>query len=155
LILTLNDRVARFCATFFHIGDLPLAPGSAASAVALVLAFLVHPWPILYIALGVLVTIVGFMTAGQVETLIGKKDPGCIVIDEVAGIMISFLFLPMTWPVMLTGFFLFRAFDMFKIYPANKFEAMGGAHGIMLDDIMAGVYTNIVLQIAVRVVGIA
>ena len=151
----MNDRMARFCATFFHIGDLPVAPGSAASAAALVVAYFVHPWPILYIAVGVLFTVVGFMTAGRVEKLIGKKDPGSIVIDEAAGIMISFLFLPMTWPVMLTGFFLFRAFDMFKIYPANKFEEMGGAQGIMLDDIMAGVYTNIVLQIAVRVMGMA
>ncbi len=94
------------------------------------------------------------MASGQVEKLIGKKDPGCIVIDEAAGIMISVLFIPMTWPIMLTGFFLFRAFDMFKIYPANKFEDMGGAYGIMMDDVMAGVYTNIVLQVAVRVLGI-
>lgn len=151
----MNDRLARFCATFFHIGDFPVAPGSMASAAALVVAFFLHPWPLVYIAAGVIFTAVGFMTSGQVEKMIGKKDPGCIVIDEVAGIMISFLFLPMTWPVMLTGFFLFRAFDMFKIYPGNKFEAMGGANGIMMDDIMAGVYTNIVLQVAVRVLGIS
>ena len=153
-MLAVPDRVARCCATFFHIGDLPLAPGSMASAAALAVAFGVHPWPALYIAVGVLFTAAGFMTAGQVEKASGRKDPGFIVIDEAAGIMISFLFLPMTWPVMLTGFFLFRAFDMFKINPANRFEAMGGAKGIMMDDIMAGVYTNIVLQVAVRVLGI-
>ncbi|MFH0754218.1 MAG: phosphatidylglycerophosphatase A [Candidatus Omnitrophota bacterium] len=151
----MNDRIMRSCATFFHIGDFPVAPGSAASAVALLVAFLVHPWPLLYIAVGILFTVVGFVTSGPVEKLIGRKDPGCIVIDEAAGIMISFLFIPMTWPVMVTGFFLFRAFDMFKIYPGNKFEAMGGGYGIMMDDVMAGVYTNIVLQVAVRVVGIA
>lgn len=151
----MNDRLARFCATFFHIGDCPVAPGSLASAAALVVAFLVHRWLPLYVAVGVLFTVVGFMTAGRVEALSGKKDPGCIVIDEAAGIMISFLFLPMTWPVMVTGFFLFRAFDMFKTFPADKFEAMGGANGIMLDDIMAGIYTNIVLQIAVKIIGIA
>ena len=150
----MNDRIARFCATFFHIGDIPLAPGSLASAAALVVAYFVHPWAWLYILVGILFTVIGFMTAGQVEKLSGKKDPGCIVIDEAAGIMISFLFLPMTWPVMITGFFLFRAFDMFKIFPANKFEDMGGAHGIMLDDIMAGIYTNIVLQVAVRIIGV-
>ncbi|MBF0331468.1 MAG: phosphatidylglycerophosphatase A [Candidatus Omnitrophica bacterium] len=151
----MNDRVARFCATFFHIGDFPVAPGSAASAAALVVAYWVHPWAWAYIAVGILFTVIGFMTAGQVEKLSGRKDPGFIVIDEAAGIMISFLFIPMTIPVMITGFFLFRAFDMFKIYPANKFEDMGGAYGIMMDDVMAGIYTNIVLQIAVRVVGIA
>ncbi len=151
----MNDRLARFCATFSHIGDLPVAPGSAASAAALLVAFLAAPWPWLYIAVGVLFTVVGFLTSGRVEKLIGKKDPGSIVIDEAAGIMISFLFLPMTVPVMWAGFFLFRAFDMFKIFPANKFEDMGGAAGIMLDDIMAGIYTNIVLQIAVKIIGIA
>jgi phosphatidylglycerophosphatase A len=150
-----NDKVARFCATFCHIGDCPVAPGSAASAAAVVVAFALHQWPLAYIAVGILFTVIGFMTAGQVEKQSGKKDPGCIVIDEAAGIMISFLFIPMTWPVMVTGFFLFRAFDMFKIFPANKFEDMGGANGIMLDDIMAGIYTNIVLQVAVRVIGIA
>ena len=76
------------------------------------------------------------------------------MIDEVAGMMVSLFMLPLSWPVMLVGFFLFRAFDMFKIFPANKFEDMGGASGIMMDDIMAGIYTNIVLQVAVRVVGI-
>lgn len=150
----MNDRLARFCATFFHIGDLPLAPGTLASAAALGVAFLVHhSWP-LYMAVGVFITVVGFLTAGRAEELSGKKDPGCIVIDEAAGIMVSFLFLPMTWPVMATGFFLFRAFDMFKTFPANKLEDMGGARGIMLDDIMAGIYTNIVLQVAVRIIGI-
>ena len=58
--------------------------------------------------------------------------------------------MPISWSVIVIGFFLFRAFDMFKIWPANKFEDMGGAAGIMLDDLMAGLYTNIVLQIAVR-----
>ena len=151
----MKDRIARCCATFFYIGDFPVAPGSVASAAALLIAFLLHRWLFLYIVVGVLVTAVGFMTSGRVEKLIGRKDPGCIVIDEVSGMMISFLFLPMTWPVMLTGFFLFRAFDMFKIFPANKFEDMGGARGIMLDDVMAGIYTNIVLQVAVKVIGIA
>ena len=77
-----------------------------------------------------------------------------VVIDEVSGIMISFFLLPITWSVVLTTFFLFRALDMFKTYPANKLEAMGGTEGIMMDDILAGVYTNIIMQIAVRYAGI-
>jgi phosphatidylglycerophosphatase A len=151
----MNDRAVRCCATFFHIGDIPLAPGSLASAAALALAYVVHPWAWLYILVGIMITVAGFLTAGRAEELSGRKDPGSIVIDEAAGIMIAFLFVPMTWPVMVTGFFLFRAFDMFKIFPANKFEDMGGANGIMLDDVMAGIYTNIVLQVAVRIVGIS
>ena len=149
----MNDRLARFCATFLHIGDFPVAPGSAASAAALVVAFLLHRWPWAYILTGIFFTVLGFMSAGRVEKLMGRKDPGCIVIDEAAGVMISFLFVPMTWPVMVTGFFLFRAFDMFKIYPANRLEDMGGSVGIMADDIAAGLYANLTLQVALRLAG--
>jgi len=80
----------------------------------------------------------------------GQKDPSCVVIDEVSGIMIAFFMLPMVWPVSIITFFLFRAFDMFKIYPVNKFEEMKGGTGIMMDDIIAGLYTNITMQIAIR-----
>jgi len=74
------------------------------------------------------------------------------VIDEVAGVMIAFFLLPQTWAVMWTAFFVFRAFDMFKIYPGNKLEGVKGSGGIMLDDIMAGIYTNIVMHVALRLV---
>jgi len=76
-----------------------------------------------------------------------------LVIDEVVGVMIALWGLPLTWSVMICGFFLFRAFDMFKIYPINKLEAQPGGWGIMLDDCMAGVYTNIILRIALRCAG--
>ena len=60
--------------------------------------------------------------------------------------------LPVRFPIMITAFFLFRAFDMFKIYPANKFEKLSGGAGVMLDDIIAGIYTNIIMHIALRFV---
>ncbi|MBF0485774.1 MAG: phosphatidylglycerophosphatase A [Candidatus Omnitrophica bacterium] len=147
----MNPALARWVATFFRVGDFPFAPGTAASAVGLVMAYYCRSNIWLYLGVLILVTVLGFMTSGIVEKAMGKKDPGCVVIDEVSGIMISFLLIPVfSWPVMVAGFFLFRAFDMFKIYPEDKFEAMGGAKGIMLDDMMAGVYTNIVLQIGIR-----
>ena len=69
------------------------------------------------------------------------------MIDEVAGMMVAFFLLPVKWPVIITAFFLFRAFDMFKIYPVNKFEGIEGGAGVMMDDLIAGLYTNIVMQI--------
>ena len=88
------------------------------------------------------------------EALLGQTDPGCIVIDEVAGIMLALFLLPMTPVVIIVTFFLFRAFDMFKIYPVNKFEQLEGSTGVMMDDIIAGIYTNIVMQFAIRGAGI-
>ena len=83
-----------------------------------------------------------------------QQKHGIVVIDEVVGIMIALWGLPLIWSVMICGFFLFRAFDMFKIYPINKLEAKPGGIGIMLDDCMAGVYTNIILRIALRCAGL-
>ena len=93
------------------------------------------------------------MASGSIEKLLNQKDPGMVVIDEVVGVMIALWGLPMIWPVMICGFFLFRAFDMFKIYPINKLEAQPAGWGIMLDDCMAGVYTNIILRVALRCAG--
>jgi len=144
------DRLARLVATFFYLGYFPFAAGSLASAWGALLWFGFLDQPAAYLGLMAIVIFLGFWSGGKVEKALGKKDPSCVVIDEVAGAMIAFMFLPPTLPVFWCAFFLFRAFDMFKIYPANKFEARGGASGIMMDDIVAGLYTNIVMQVAVR-----
>ena len=142
----------KLCATFFYIGLLPTAPGSLATIAGMALSYAMAGNAALYIGVTVIITLIGFAVGGQVEESVGKKDPGCIVIDEVSGALIACYALPHTAPVMWTVFFLFRAFDMFKIFPGNKFEGLKGSAGIMLDDIMAGIYTNIVMQIAFRLV---
>ena len=80
-----------------------------------------------------------------------KKDPSCVVIDEVSGVMIALFMLPIIPSVLFTAFFLFRAFDMFKIYPANKIEKLPSSYGIMFDDIIAGIYTNMTMHIALKI----
>ena len=87
------------------------------------------------------------------ERLEGHGDPSCVVIDEVAGALIAFFMLPFSWSVTLTTFFLYRAFDMFKIFPINKIEKLGGSVGIMGDDLLAGFYTNLIIHLAIRVTG--
>lgn len=148
------NHISKLLATFFCIGYLPVAPGSMATIAGVALSYSLMGNPTAYLWATLAVTVVGFTVSGRAEKAIGKKDPGCIVIDEVAGVMIAFYMLPATPAVFWTGFFLFRAFDMFKIYPANKLEGLKGSRGIMLDDIIAGVYTNIVMQIAIRWAGI-
>ncbi len=150
----MSDKTIKLFSTFFYVGYSPVAPGTAASIAGGLIALFLHNHPIFYILLFIIITRIGFLVSGKMEKLSGKKDPGCVVIDEVSGIMISFFLLPITWPVVVTTFFLFRALDMFKTYPANKLEDLGGAEGIMLDDILAGVYANIIMQIAVRWAGI-
>ena len=88
----------------------------------------------------VAVTGAGLWASGRVERMVGRKDPGVIVIDEVAGMMVSVLLLPRTWPVLLTAFFLFRLFDVWKPFPARQSQVIGGGVGVMIDDLIAGVY---------------
>ena len=150
----MSDKTIRLLSTFFYVGYCPIAPGSLASLFATFLCILIQGHPFLHIILFFVVTRAGFQVSGKMEEIIKEEDPSCVVIDEVAGILLSFFLIPITTATVFTTFFLFRAFDMFKIYPANKFEQMGGGEGIMMDDIIAGLYTNIIMHMAVRLAGI-
>jgi phosphatidylglycerophosphatase A len=110
------------------------------SAVALVGLWLIPFTPLALVLATIAVTAVGLWASGRVERLVGRKDPGVIVIDEVAGMMVSVLFLPRTWPVLLAAFFLFRLFDVWKPFPARQSQVIPGAVGVMIDDLIAGVY---------------
>ena len=149
----MRDFLIKAIATVLGVGYFPVAPGTASTAVGVAIAYgLGNNLPAYTIVLLVLL-VLGVITTGIVEKQLNQKDPGFLVIDEVVGVMIALWGLPLIWPVMICGFFLFRAFDMFKIYPVNKFEAQPGGWGIMLDDCMAGVYTNIILRVALRCAG--
>ena len=146
--------LSKIAATFFGIGYFPVAPGTAATAVGAGVAYLMEGSPWLYAGALFIFFAVGVVASTHLEKVLKQTDPGIVVIDEVVGIMIALIGIPLSWPTVLCGFFLFRAFDMFKIYPINRLEALPGGWGIMLDDVMAGVYTNIVLFIAVRWAGL-
>lgn len=148
------DRLAKLLATFFYVGDIPVAPGSAASAVGVLIYLCLYADTAAYIVLTVIIALIGFAVCGRTERFLKKKDPSVIVIDEVAGVLVAFFLLPVSWPVILVAYFLFRAFDMFKLYPVNKFDEKEGSVGIMMDDLVAGLYTNITMHIAIRLAGI-
>ena len=151
----MSNQVAKFIATFFYLGFFPIASGSFASIFGAAIALFLRRVPVVYVIFFLIITVLGFLAGGRVEKMVKEKDPSCVVIDEVSGALIAFFMLPATPSVVIATFFLFRAFDMFKIYPANKFEELKGGTGIMMDDIVAGVYTNLVMQIAVRLAGLA
>ena len=149
----MRDHLARLLSTFFYVGNVPIAPGSLASLAGTLLAVVFHGNPAIYIVFWGAITLVGFAVSGRVEKLLGQKDPSCVIIDEVSGVLLALFMLPLTPAVIVTTFFLFRAFDMFKIYPVNRFEELPGSVGIMADDLWAGLYTNIVMQLAIRLSG--
>jgi phosphatidylglycerophosphatase A len=142
--------ITKLIASFFYIGYLPRMPGTFASVAGLFIFYLLRDEPLGLAAVTVIVLVLGFVFCGKAERLYGKKDPGCIVIDEVAGILIAFMFVPFSLYTALVGFSLFRILDIFKLYPAGPLQNLRGSAGIMLDDITAGLYTNIILQLTLK-----
>jgi len=148
----MSDGLRFWIATGFGSGRVPWAPGTAGSLVALALFWVTTlsgpNWiPVVVFAL---IVVAGFWSAPAAERRLGRKDPGAIVIDEFAGQFLALLALPHSWPVLAAGFGLFRLFDILKPPPARRFEALPGATGIMADDLVAGLYANLLLQLAVR-----
>jgi phosphatidylglycerophosphatase A len=141
------DLVSTAVATALGSGYFPIAPGTVGSAVGLALF-----WPLHWMSgLGQMVAVVALFAAGVVASTrvahgIGIEDPGIVVVDEVVGMWTSLLFLPFTPATALAGFLLFRILDVFKPYPARQLESLPGGWGIMSDDVMAGIYANLLLR---------
>lgn len=139
-----------FLATGCGAGYAPFAPGTAGSAVGVALFYFLSPLPLpWYLAILVTGTLAAIWCSGRAEKIIGANDPPQVVIDEIAGQLITLAALPAHWTYMLGGFFLFRLFDVIKPWPANKINRdMHGGAGIVLDDVVAGIYANVLLQVA-------
>ena len=135
-------------------GYSPVASGTAGSLVALVGLRLIPFTTLSLIGATLAVIAVGLWASGRVERMVGRKDPGVIVIDEVAGMMVSVWFLPRTWPVLLAAFFLFRLFDVWKPFPARQSQVLRGGVGVMIDDLIAGAYALAVVAAARLVLGV-
>lgn len=138
-----------FFATGFFSGRIPFAPGTfgtiAAIPFALIFAVIPSAFYGVYIA-GLILTAIYF--SDQAEKILNKKDPGCIVIDEIAGYVVTMSLVPVNLPTIIAGFFIFRFFDIVKSAPVRYFEEnFSGGAGVVLDDIMAGVLSAAVLKI--------
>jgi phosphatidylglycerophosphatase A len=90
--------------------------------------------------------IAGVWAAGRAERILGETDPGVVVVDEIAGQLVALCFLPVSVPVLVAAFVLFRVLDVLKPWPARRLESLPGGSGIMADDLLVGVYANLLLH---------
>jgi phosphatidylglycerophosphatase A len=136
--------------TFLGTGYLPFMPGTFASALGIIIYYFLKDNPFLYCGVVAALLVLGLWLGGSAEKIFKRKDPPQVVIDEVVGVLISLIFLPAAVAPVILGFLVFRILDTLKPFPAAGFQDLGGSFGIMADDIVAGIYTNIILQLAVR-----
>lgn len=151
---------AVWIATCGGVGYFPVAPGTAGSAVGVGLVAAlgaldaVQPWSrLLLILLSLSIFLVGVWAATGAEKFFGKTDPGHVVVDEVAGQLLTFVAQPdASWKWLFAGFILFRAFDVIKPFPARRAERLPGGWGIMTDDMVAGAYSAVLLLVLGQVI---
>lgn len=138
------------------VGFIPLAPGTWGSALGVALYFAVQASEVAYgakvarvilVSLIIVLAFVGRWAATQTEAILKRKDPGPVVIDEVVGQLVVFLFAAraVDWRMALAGFILFRLFDTWKPYPIRRVERLASGTGIMADDLIAGLYAGAAL----------
>jgi phosphatidylglycerophosphatase A len=142
--------IIRFLATGCYTGEMPIIPGTWGTLPGLALAIFVFGVDVQY---QVLIT-VGMIAVSVILASAAEKDLGHdakpIVIDEVAGMLVTLVFVPRVWYYYILGFVLFRAMDVLKPFPARKFELLPSGWGVTADDVAAGVYANILLQVIVH-----
>ncbi|OGW38709.1 MAG: hypothetical protein A2Y97_11145 [Nitrospirae bacterium RBG_13_39_12] len=138
----------KYIATIGPIGYIPFAPGTFGSLVAFALFILLKPHLLVHIIILFIIIPIGIISSHYAERLLNDKDSRHIVIDEFCGFLISVLFIPISIGYAITAFFLFRFFDILKPFPIRKTgSVLSGGKGIMADDIIAALYTNLILQL--------
>ena len=142
----------RFLATGFFVGHVPYAPGTAGTFVGLLLYVIFPKNPVFYWVFILCLVISGTILSHLAEEIFDEIDSPKIVIDEICGYFVSMGFLfkpdePKRLGLILLGFIIFRFLDITKIYPIKKLQNISGGLGIMLDDIYAGIVTNLILQV--------
>ena len=140
----------KLSSTFLGLGYFPVAPGTFGSLGGIAIFYLVKDSILTYSAVTLLLLLLGLLVTPAAERIFKKKDPRYIVIDEVCGMLISLIFVAYDLRLVVIGFFIFRLLDTLKPPPADRLQNLHGGLGVMSDDIVAGIYTNVLLQIVAR-----
>lgn len=146
----MRNSIIKILSTFFYIGYLPAIPGTFASIMGAFLFYLTKDNIFVYALLILGSLFLGFWVSGEAEKIFNKKDARCIVIDEISGMLLCFIFLPYDLRLTIIVFCLFRILDALKPYPANLVQNLKGGIGVMGDDLVAAAYTNIIIQLVLR-----
>lgn len=158
--MPLLQRMTLFFASGFGAGYSPLASGTVATIFAIPFYLVLFqplnhlvPWQIFaYLALLLLFFAAGVSASTQAESLLQQKDPHFVTVDEFAGFFMTMFLVPFSVQSLVAGFFLFRLFDVWKPWPINSSQNLPHGLGIMIDDVLAGIYSCIVLNILFRLV---
>ena len=152
---TVFSSPVHFLAFGFGSGLSPFAPGTAGTLVAIPLYLLLVQLPFWgYVAVLLVMSLVGIWICGESSRRLGVHDHGGIVWDEFAGYLLTMLAAPAGWVWMVVGFCLFRLFDIWKPWPVRRVDReVSGGFGIMFDDILAGIYAWLALQVLARLFG--
>ncbi|GAQ95635.1 phosphatidylglycerophosphatase A [Thermodesulfovibrio aggregans] len=139
--------LSKIIATVFFIGYFPVAPGTMASAFVITFLLIFKPDNMILLAILIVALFVGIVSSEMLAKHYKVKDPNWIVIDEFVGCLTAVIFLPMDWKILLAGFLIFRFFDIIKPPPIRQAERIGGGLGIMIDDLLAGFISNLLIRI--------
>jgi len=147
--MNFKQKSVVFLATGGYIGNLSFAPGTFGSALGLFLCyFLSKIGLLLSLFLTIAFIFCAMWIAHEAEKILQTKDPGCIVIDEIAGMILTLFGLPFNMMTLILGFVLFRVLDIWKPYPIRFLDKnLSGGVGIVMDDVAAGILSNLVLRI--------
>ncbi|HEX9024304.1 MAG TPA: phosphatidylglycerophosphatase A [Geobacteraceae bacterium] len=145
-------RLVILFATWWGTGYSPIASGTVGTLAAIPLYLLLGNLPIAqYLLLLIPLTLFACWVSGKAELIFNEKDSGKIVIDEVVGYLVTMTGVPLSWKGVILGFFLFRLFDIVKLFPANVIDRrMKNGYGVVMDDVAAGVYACFLLHLILR-----
>ncbi len=152
--MKIRDDAIVFLATGFYIGNIPFAPGTFGTILGLPLCFLLG---LLKLPLALVCTMLFILIAIWIshiaEKRLKKKDPGCIVIDEIAGMAVTLIGLPFNLTIGLSGFIIFRILDISKPFPIRALEKhLPGGLGVVADDVRAGIMANLILRVIIHII---
>lgn len=150
-----TQRLFRNIATLGPVGYLPVAPGTFGTAAGLLFVLIIRPSDSLLMIFVVISFVVGIISSHLAEISLNKRDPAVIVIDEFTGFLVSLSFKDITVLTLVLSFIFFRIFDILKPPPIKTFDKfLQGGLGIMMDDVMAGIYTNITVLICAYLISL-
>lgn len=142
------NKNALILSSWFGTGLFPKVPGTAGTLAAIPMALVMnHLGPFFGAIFLVIFILAAVWSSGITERLMGQDDPKEVVIDEVAGFLLTIYLLPLSWLSIALGFIMFRFFDILKPFPIRRLERIGGGTGIVIDDLVAGVYASLSINI--------